>query len=144
MGLGRADIESTLASGLPGQARWMSGDTPLDFEFTVGSVGLHELPDEVLASCAGASTELLVFGRQDFAEGGGASPCLCVRERAGSVYGFDPEREEPLFLLNSSVDRFVATFRLLSDYLTTNEPLPSDCESRVRAIDPEAYSHSDW
>jgi hypothetical protein len=122
----------------------MIDGTPLDFEFTVGRLGLHRLPDEVLESNDTASSELLVFGKQDFAEGGGSSPWLGVGERDGSVYGFDPERGKPPFLLNSSIDRFVATFRLLNDCLATNKPLPPDCESRLRLIDPEAYPHSDW
>jgi hypothetical protein len=118
--------------------------TPLDFEFTVGRIGLYRLPNEVLESSHTASSELLVFGEQDFAEGGGARPWLCVRERDGSIYGFDPEREEPEFLLNSSLDRFMMTFRLLNDYLAKNKPLPRDCETRLRAIDPESYPDSDW
>ena len=142
--LDRAVIEATLASGLPVQARWMIDGTPLDFEFTVGRVGLRRLPDEVLKVGDAASSELLVFGEQDFAEGGGARPWLCVQESDGSVHGFDPEREQPMFLLNSSVERFVATFRLLDDYLAKSRPLPPDCESRLRAIDGEVYSGSDW
>jgi hypothetical protein len=144
MGLDRKAIEFTLAAGLPVQSRWMIDGTPLDFEFTVGRLGLHRLPDEALRASDTASSDLQVFGEQNFAEGGGASLWLCVRGRDGSVYGFDPEREEPVFLLNFSIDRFVATFRLLNDYLAKNRPLPLDCESRLRAIDPEAYPNSDW
>jgi hypothetical protein len=122
----------------------MIDGTPLDFEFTVGRLGLRRLPGEVLEGGDTASSALLVFGEQDFAEGGGARPWLCVRERDGSVYGFDPEREQPMFLLNSSVERFVATFRLLNAQLGKNKPLPPDCESRLRAIDREAYPNSEW
>src|SRR5579883_164537 len=96
MGLDGMTIE-TLTSGPPAQARWMIDGTPLDFQFTVGRHGLHRLPDEVLVSGDTAASELLVFGEQDFAEGGGARPWLCVREGDGSVYGFDAEREEPMF-----------------------------------------------
>jgi hypothetical protein len=144
MGLDRMAVESTLAYGLPGQARWIIDGTPLDFEFTVGRFGLRTLPDEVLEASDTVSSELLVFGEQDFAEGGGAHPWLCVRERDGSVYGWDPEREDPMFLLNSSVEQFIATFRLLNDYLPKNKPLPPDSDSQLRAIDPEAYPNSDW
>jgi hypothetical protein len=135
---------ATLTAGLPVRARWMIDGTPLDFEFTVGRLGLCRLPIEVLEGSDAASSELLVFGERDFADGGGARPWLCVRERDGSVYGFDPEREQPVFLLNSSVERFVATFRLFNDHLAKNEPLPPDCESRLRAIDGEAYPKSEW
>ncbi len=144
MGPDRKAIESTLAAGLPVQARWMIDGTPLDCEFTVGRLGLHTLPEEELESSDTASPDLLVFGVQDFAAGGGARNWLCVSEGDGRIYGFDPEREEPMFLFNSSIDRFVATFRLLEDYLAKNKPLPLDCESRLQAIDPEAYPTSDW
>ncbi len=137
-------IESTLTVGLPVQARWMIDRTPLDFEFTVCRTGLHRLPDNVLEPNQTGSSELLVFGKQGIAEGGGASPWLCVREGDGSVYGFDPERKDPMFLLNSSIDRFVATFRLLNDYLAKNNPLPPDCEIRLQLIDPDSYANSDW
>jgi hypothetical protein len=143
-GLVGMTIEEKLAAGLPVRARWMINGTPLDFEFMVGRLGLQRLPDEVLDAGGPYGSELLVFGEQDFAEGGGARPWLCVRERGGSVYGFDPEPEEPMFLLNSSVEQFVATFRLLNNYLAKNRLLPPDCESRLRAIDCEAYPHSDW
>src|SRR5262245_24053838 len=135
-------IETTVTAELPVHARWIINGTPLDFEFTVSQLGLQKLPVEVLEDAA--ASELLVFGKQDFAEGGGARPWLCVRQRDGSVYGFDPEREQPMFLLNSSVERFVATFRLFNDYLAKDRPLPVDCESRLKAIDGEAYPSSDW
>jgi hypothetical protein len=140
----RVAIEATLTSGLPVRARWIIDGTPLDFEFTVGRLGLCSLPGDVLEGGDAESSELLVFGEWDFAEGGGARPWLCVRERDGWVYGFDPERERPVFLLNSSVERFVATFRLLNDHLAKNEPLPPDCESRLRAVDREAFPNSEW
>jgi hypothetical protein len=87
MGLDRMTVESTLTSDLPVQARWMIDGTPLGFEFTVGRLGLRRLPDEVLEAGDTASSELLVFGEQDFAEGGGARPWLCVRECEGAVCG---------------------------------------------------------
>jgi hypothetical protein len=71
MRLDRTAIESTIAAGLPVQARWLIDGTPLDLDFTVGRIGLQRLPDEVLDSSDTASFELLVFGEQDFAEGEG-------------------------------------------------------------------------
>jgi len=143
MELNRDVTETTIVSGLPAHARWLINGTPLDFDFSAAADGLRGLPDEVIEADAGVS-DLLVFGEQNFAEGGGACPWLCVRMRDGSVYGFDPERENPMFLLNSSIERFIATFRLLDEYLRTNAKLPLDCESRLRAIDPNTYPKSDW
>jgi hypothetical protein len=123
MALDRKAIETSLASGLPVQSRWMIDSTPLDFEFTVGRLGVRSLPDEVLDADT-ESSELLAFGEQDFAEGGGARSWLCVRDRDGSIHGFDLEREKPMFLPNSSVERFIATFLFLNDYLARKKPLP--------------------
>jgi hypothetical protein len=70
-----------------------------------------------------AASDLLVFGMQDFAEGGGAQPWLCVRKRDGWVYGFDPDEDNPMFLLNSSIERFVATL-----------PAPQPTPGKQRAV----------
>jgi SUKH-4 immunity protein len=144
MELDRKTTETAIVSGLPAQARWMINGTPLDFDFSVAGHGLRRLPDEAIEAGDVEASDLLLFGEQDFAEGGGACPWLCVRKRDGSVYGFDPERDKPMFLLNTSIERFIATFRLLDEHLGSNAELPSDCESRLRAIDPDAYRRSDW
>ena len=144
MGLDREATEAALASGLPYRARWTVEGEPLDFEFTVGRRGLDRPPDAVTADAGIAASGLLVFGERDYAEGGGSRSWLCVRERDGAVYGFDPELEEPLLLLNSSVPRFVATFQTLDGYLSNDGALPPDCDGRLRALDPEAYQDSDW
>ena len=137
MSLDRKATEAVLTSGLPDRARWMVEGEPLDFEFTVGRRGLYSLPDA-------AASGLLVFGEQDYAEGGGSRSWLCVRERDGAVYGFDPGLEEPLVLLNSSVPQFVATFRTLDGYLSKDEAVPPDCDGRLCGLDPESYPSSDW
>ena len=115
MGIDRKATEAALASGLPYRARWMVEGEPLDFRFMVCRHGFYTLPDAVIANAGTATCELLVFGEQDYAEGGGSRSWLCVRKRDGAVYRFDPEFEEPLLLLNSSVPQFVATFRALDD-----------------------------
>jgi hypothetical protein len=144
MELDRNITEAAIVSRLPVQARWMINGTPLDFDFSVAGHGLRGLPDETIEAENNGASDLLVFGEQDFAEGGGARPWLCVSKRDAAVFGFDPERGNPLFLMNSSVERFITTFRLLDEYLGKNVPLPSDCESRLRTIDPDAYPRSDW
>lgn len=137
-------IETILTSGLLLNTRWMIDGTPLNFDFSLSHVELRKLPDDVLRGGDPAWCELLVFGEQGFAMGGGARPWLCVKRRDGSVYGFDPEREKPMFLLNSSVERFVATFQLFDSFLSRNKSLPPDCEDQFMAIDPEGYPDSDW
>ena len=117
---------------------------PLDFEFTAGRYGLCRLPDAVIAEAGAAASELLAFGERAYAEGGGSRSWLCVREHDGAVYGFDEELEEPVFLLNSSVPQFVATFQALDRYLSEDGALPPDCEGLLRVLDPEAYRSSEW
>jgi hypothetical protein len=78
---------------------------------------------------------------QDFA--GGAQPWLCVRKRDGWVYGFDRD-DDDLSVLNSSIERFIATFRFLNQHLANSKQLTSDSESRLRAIDPDADTISVW
>ena len=145
MELDRKTIETVLASGLPECARWLLDGATLDFQFTVSRLGLRRLREEERPSDDAPSNELLVFGEQDFAEGGGAHPWLCARMPDGWICGFDPDNDDdPVFLLNSSAERFVATFRVLNEYLASGAPLPPDCSTRLQAIDPEAYPSSDW
>ena|SRR6516162_138178 len=132
----RRAIETALVHELPAKARWMINGTSLDFSF-----GLRELPDEVSSA---ATFNPIVFGLQDFAEGGGAQTWLCVFGLDGSVKGLDPDRDEPIFLLNSSVQQFVRTFWILNEYLAKQLSLPRDCEIRLQTVDPEAYPKSDW
>jgi hypothetical protein len=140
----RGTIETTLASELPTKSRWMLDNTPLDFEFTVARGGLQALPDDVQKFGDSTWSDLLVFGEYDYAEGGGARALLCVRESDGSVCGLDLERDVAIFPLNSSADKFAATFQLLDNYLAHDRPLPTDCESRVRSIDASLEPSSDW
>jgi len=140
-------IEVAILAGLPAQARWTIGGTPLDYDFSAARHGLRTLPDYVLEGGDPAWSELLVFGDYDYAEGGGAHPWLCVHQRHGTIHEFDPELEErPVSLLNSSIDQFIKTFLFLDEYLAENKrgQLPLDCERRVQEIDPEAYQKSDW
>ena len=135
-------VETALASALPARSRWALGGAPLDFKFTVAQ-GLLSVPDEVLQFDDGAWSNLQVFGEYDYAEGGGAKALLCV-QCDGSVCGLDLERDVAIFPLNSSVDRFVATFRMLDSYLAHGKPLPVDCAEQLRTIDPEIGPSSDW
>ena len=86
-----------------------------------------------------------LIGREDYAEGGGASPWIAVRGCDGYVCGLDIEREEETtFIYNASLDRFIATFNLLDQYLRDGRKLPPDLASRVEALDPEAFGSSEW
>jgi hypothetical protein len=143
----KPDVEAirlAIVTQLPLRARWRIYDTPLDYDFGVARRDLRELPRDAIASGDVRFFDLLIFGDYDCAEGGGAHPWLGIRKTDGAVYGLDPEREDPLFFLNSSIEEFIQTFALLNEYLGKGKELPFDLEDRVRNIDPEAYPESDW
>jgi hypothetical protein len=88
---------------------------------------------------------LRIFGREDFAEGGGASPYLGVHLESGKVFGLDVERQRmQMFLLNSNVDRFIRTFLLLDQTLRLGEPSQEQILVRLSKIDPDAFERSEW
>jgi len=125
----------------------MIEDTPLDFDFSIGRQGPRRLTvaDFNEATELEASwLDLLIFGESDYAEGGGASMYIGVRESDGAVYGLDVEREQPLALFNSSFDRFIETFFALDAFYRQGQQLPRGLEERIRGIDPEAYPFSEW
>ncbi len=134
-----------IVAGLPPLARWMLRDTPLDFDFSDARLPLHNVSsDEVTGEIEEEWADLLVFGRYNYAEGGGASPWIAIRRSNGRVCGLDVEREDPIFEFNSCLERFIRTFSLLDRSLRHGESLPPGIEEGVRQIDPESYSRSDW
>jgi hypothetical protein len=138
-------IQTAVASRLPSQARWFLDGATLDFDFSPARDHLRALPDGATPIDQNdPALGLLVFALQDFAEGGGAQPWLCVRKNDGWICGFDPDDDDPIFILNSSIARFIETFLFLNQHLGNNEPLPSDCANRLLEMDPEAYSTSNW
>ena len=142
------DVEaarSAIIAGLPTRTRWMLEDTPLDFDFTQAHECLRKLTtDDFSGDMDKEWTDLLIFGRYDYAEGGGASPWITIRKTDGAVRGLDFEREPAVFVYNSSIERFIQTFSLLDRYLGHCQPLPSAIEARVREIDSDGYPASDW
>ena len=140
-------IQSAAVAGLPARARWIVGDTPLDFDFTGARRGLRRITrDDVGGAIPDLWSNLLVFGGVDYAEGGGAWPLIAVRASDGAVCGLhlDRDGDEAVFLFSSSIHQFVHTFVALDPYLRLGQRLPADIEARVRGIDPQAYPVSEW
>jgi hypothetical protein len=142
-----AAILAKIDARLPRRARWLILDTPLDFDFSADRFRLQRVTDSdviggpVPDDWAGCG----LIGSEDYAEGGGASPWIAIRERDGYVCGLDIERDgDKTFIYNSSLDRFVATFNLLDQHLSGGRDLPPDLLSRVEALDPEAFAVSEW
>jgi hypothetical protein len=71
-------------------------------------------------------SDLVAFGEQDYAEGGGARPWLVVLPSDGKVFAVDAESDVPLRLVNSSLEAFINTFCLLHEYLGHDLPIPPD------------------
>src|SRR5262245_41213574 len=106
-------MQSELNAGVPGQARWIIEDTPLDFDFSIGHGGPRRLSAADFNEHTPLPAEwsdLFLFGETDYADGGGASMYLAVRAGDEAVCGLDVERDQPLVLFNSSLERFIKTF----------------------------------
>ncbi|MFO0942507.1 MAG: hypothetical protein U0930_17355 [Pirellulales bacterium] len=139
-------VQKYIVSNLPVNSRWFIDGTTLDFDFSASRDELRPLPEgRDQPDLDDPANDLLVIGLQDFSEGGGARPWLCLRKSDGWICGFDSDCEvNPIFNLNSSVQRFVETFRFLNQYLQRNEPLPPDSARLLAEIDPKANSTSNW
>ena len=129
---------------LPLRSRWMVRETPLDYDFSVAHQGLRELTNDMVGSGEKEWFDLLIFGRCDYGDGGGATHWLGIHKTGGGIYGLDLEREDAMFLFNSSINRFVHTFVLLGEYLGKGVNLPADVAVRAHNIDLETYCSSEW
>src|SRR5215471_15351631 len=136
------DIESIrlrIVTRLPVRARWLVNGTPLDFDFSRSQTPLRTITasDVVGGPVEGEWTSLRIFGEEDYAEGGGASPYLGVHSESGEIFGLDVEREmSQMFLLNSDIDRFIQTFLALDRVLRRGEPPDAQIGERLEQIDP--------
>jgi len=107
-----ASIQSLVASRLPQRARWLFGNTILDFSRHNEPRNLTAeflewgLSDADVADIEHGS-DLIVFVMWDFDEGGGATPALAVRQSDGKVFDVDVEASDLLSLLNSSLEAFI-------------------------------------
>jgi hypothetical protein len=140
-------IRFAIDARLPRRVRWMIKSTPLDFDFSAARQSLRRLAesDVVGGPIPHEWSECLVFGMYDYAEGGGASPWIAIRESDGAVCGLDIERqEEKTFIFNSSLDRFIRTFAMFDEYLRGSGELPSGFATHVRDLDPDVFPASDW
>jgi len=142
-----ASILAMIDARLPRRARWLIRGEPLDFDFSTDRYKLQRVTDRdvVGGPVPDDWSDCGLIGSEDFAEGGGASPWIAIRERDGFVCGLDIERDgSNTFIYNSSLDRFIATFNLLNQYLRDERELPPDLLSRAEALDPEAFDVSEW
>jgi hypothetical protein len=143
------ELRLTVVARLPRRARWFLGETPWDWDFSRAARPLEPVPDDDAVSWMEVLPEdwrqMLIFGEEDFAEGGGASPFVSVHAQTGAVVGLDVERERSAaFLLNSSLPAFIETFLLLDEGMRANGKVPPALRDRIRAVDPGVFERSEW
>lgn len=147
MGIDTELTRHRIVLALPQRVRWMIHGTPLDFDFSRAQHPLREIEDRDLNGCDIPEewTVLRLFGDEDYAEGGGASPFLGVHVETGEIYGLDVERDSAeMFLLNSNVETFIATFQLFDRALRERTLPPGEIASRAEALDPASFRVGEW
>jgi hypothetical protein len=140
-------IRQQIVTRLPVRARWLINGTPLNFDFSRSQAPLRPIAtgDVVGGPVEEKWTLLRIFGEEDYAEGGGASPYLGVHSESGEIFGLDVEREmSQMFLLNSNIDRFIETFLALDGMLRLGGSLDAQIRERLEQIDPGAFAYSEW
>lgn len=139
-------VRTMVCSSLPVRARWFIDETPLDFDFSRAHAPLLPVqPSELLCDIEPEWARIRLFGEQDYAEGGGASPFLGVHEETGWILGLDVEREaSSIYVLNSTIDGFIETFLLFDGVLTRAHPQLETLALAAHRIDPSAFPDSEW
>lgn len=140
-------MKARILSGLPKHARWKINGVTLDFDFSPERFSLRYVDDrDIVGGPIPREWDgCRIFGMCDYAEGGGASPWISIRESDGFVCGLDIERTgSTIYVFNSSLDRFIRTFQLLDHCLRNGATLPPELRSQIRAVDPEVFELSDW
>jgi hypothetical protein len=142
------DLRVQVSVQLPARVRWLVAETPWDWDFSRAREALKPISADDVSPHTSLSSDwsdLYIFGEEDFAQGGGASPFVTIQGQTGMVFGVDVERDgDATFLLNSSVPHFIETFRVFDEVLRTGTASPSGLLERVRAADPDAFQRSEW
>ena len=142
-----AVFQAELAGRLPLRARWQIAGISWDWDFSRAGQPLRPLSAADIRSGTVPVDwlQICVFGTQDIAEGGGASPFVGIHMQTGAVHGVDIERESPaIFFLNSSPSRFIETFFLFHQVLGEHTASPRGLSARVRSADPDGFDRSEW
>jgi hypothetical protein len=139
-------IQSAFHMTLPRIVHWEINEFSVDYDFSLAQDGLRRIDadDIVGGSFDEEWHNLIVFGVASHADCGGATYFICVCGQTGIVYGFDPDRTEPKFLLNSSVPQFLQTFAFLDRYFQAGLQLPGHVDDLLREMDQQAYNDSEW
>jgi hypothetical protein len=143
-------VRQEVVSRLPVHVRWIVsvwGDS-LAFDFSRSLAPLCKIEQSDVSAVTSIEpewTSLYLFGEEDFADGGGASPYLGVHQDSGEIYGLDVEREESqVFLLNSNADKFIQTFQTVEEMLRNMPVAPGTLSKALQGIDPVVFQRSEW
>jgi hypothetical protein len=141
-------VRAQIELHLPTHVRWLIKGTPLDFDFSRARAPLQPL-DVVDLNCDYVLEEwkvLFLFGEQDYAEGGGASPWLGVHRDSGEIHGLDVERDDEsvIFFLNSNIETFIRTFRLFDKAIHLGQVDLDMLLAKAKEIDPRGFRKSEW
>lgn len=119
---------------------------PIDFDFSLALQPLRSIASDgvVGRDVEPAWLTLKLFGRYDYAEGGGASPFFGVDEQTGAVLGLDVERTSPLFFVSSDIEAYVETFRLFDRAIRYGDVPTAELRTRLRAIDARVGDRDEW
>jgi len=87
-------VRACIAYHLPRRVRWMLNDVPFDHDFSRAESVLKPLGATEGGGVAHSRwSDILVFGRQNYASGGGASPFVGVHCGSWEVLELDVESE---------------------------------------------------
>jgi hypothetical protein len=120
---------------------------PLDFDFTWAQFKLDAISNSFISCKIEEDWKTLyVFGVQDYAEDGGATPAITVDSETGNIFGFDAERSKNniIYFINTDIDKYIASFQLFDNVLRTKITSKRQLEKELKEIDPEGYEKSDW
>lgn len=132
-------------SGLPQSCKWCVQDTNLEFHFRIMDTEKPYLSKEHgIGDIESGWERLIPFGDMIYANGGGSSSLILFNELDERVYGLDIEREEPLFVLNSTIKAFIETWKMINSYFLHIEKDLNTIINRVILIDPLLYNESEW
>jgi hypothetical protein len=144
-------IQQAIIRHLPSKAHWVIRETSADYDFSTARYALRTpSAQDFNYDCGDDWDDLLLFGVVDYDKGGGSHSYLCIRKSDGRAISLDVERldadgkGEAVSVLNSSIQTFIDAWAYLNLYLGQGKPLPSDAGSKLRLIDPDEYSHSEW
>lgn len=135
-------VRLRIVNGLPEHVRWYVKGSSLDSHFHRARRDLRPIAGDDLNGCEIPEEWLCLylFGDQDWDEAGGSMPFLGVHAETGQVFGLDVEsNSEPLYLLSSDVDRFVAMFDLFDQVLRQKTVPIEQLAPLAQAIDPEVF-----